>query len=223
MAKPRNTRTRSRSPLTRERVLDAAIALADESGIDALSMRRLGQELGVEAMSLYNHVQNKSDLLGGITDRVVRKIEMPETGDWKADLRAHAISAFDVLRAHPWACRLAMSPDHVVPISVRRADWMLRKLAEGGFGPEQSFHAYHAVDAHIQGFTLWHLSHGVGGQERLSDLVGWFLRQFPESEYPYMHAHARQHMEGFGQGEPGAFVLVLGLILDGIERLRAAV
>ena len=222
MAKRSRTSSSRRAPLNRERVLDAAIALADAEGVDALSMRRLGQELGVEAMSLYNHVANKSDLLGGIADRVVRQIDAPESGDWKADLRSHAISAYEVLSTHRWAPRLVMSPDHVVPSSVRRADWMLRKLAEGGFSPEQTFHAYHALDAHIQGFTLWHLGHGITGQEQLRDLVDWFLREFPESEYPYMHAHARQHLEGFGQGEPGAFTLVLDLILDGLERVRDA-
>ncbi|HWG55702.1 MAG TPA: TetR/AcrR family transcriptional regulator C-terminal domain-containing protein [Gaiellaceae bacterium] len=220
MARKR-TPTKQRQPLTRERVLDAAIALVDADGVDALSMRRLGQELGVEAMSLYNHVANKNDLLGGITDRVLREIEMPESGDWKADLRAHAISAYDVFRRHPWSCRLSMSPDHVVPRSVRRGDWMLAKLAAGGFSPVATYHAYHALDAHIQGFTLWHLGHAaVGVAERLEELASWFLREFPESEYPHMHLHVRQHLEGLGEGGPSIFVLVLDLILDGMERLR---
>ena len=111
-----------RTPLNRGRVLRAAVALADEAGIESLSMRRLGQELGVEAMSLYNHVANKDDLLNGITDLVVSEIELPEGGgDWKTALRRHAISAHDVLVAHPWACRLALSPDTVSLASVRRA------------------------------------------------------------------------------------------------------
>ena len=113
MPKPRRT------PLTRERVLRAAVALADESGIESLSMRRLGQELGVEAMSLYNHVANKDDLLNGITDLVLREIDLPEAGDWKEALRRHAISAHDVLVSHPWACSLALSPDRNSTASVR--------------------------------------------------------------------------------------------------------
>jgi AcrR family transcriptional regulator len=221
MVKPKSDTPKPRPPLTRERVLDAAVALVDANGIDALSMRRLGGELGVEAMSLYNHVENKDDLLRGITDRVLRAIEMPESGDWKRDLRAHAISAREVFAAHPWACRVSSSPDHVVPISVRRADWMLRRLREGGFSAEVTFHAYHALDAHIVGFTLWHIGHGIVSQERLEELAEWFYRAFPEAEYPDMYAHVRQHFDGVDRSRPGIFALVLDLILDGLERLRA--
>ena len=215
-------KAKRRQPLTRERVLDAAVALADAEGVDAISMRRLGQELGVEAMSLYNHVANKGDLLGGITERVLREIDLPETGDWKADLRAHALSAYRTLSGHPWACRLATSPDHIVPSSVRRADWILRRLREAGFTAETTYHAYHMLDAHIQGFTLWHLSHGIVGTDELAEVAARFLREFPEAEYPYMHEHARQHLDGFGEGQPGAFTLVLDMILDGIDAMRAA-
>jgi AcrR family transcriptional regulator len=211
---------RRRAPLSRERVLRAAVALADEGGIEALSMRRLGQELGVEAMSLYNHVASKDDLLDGITDLVLRQIELPDDGDWKEALRRSAVSAHEVLRGHPWACNLALSPERTVPVSVRRADWMLRRLREGGFSPELTYHAYHALDAHILGFTLWQLGHGIAGQEQLAELAERFFREFPPDEYPHLHEHARQHLDGFGQGGPGAFELVLDLLLDGFERMR---
>jgi AcrR family transcriptional regulator len=215
-----------RVPLTRERVLDAAVRLADESGIDALSMRRLAKELGVEAMSLYNHVANKDDLLAGITDLVLGEIELPEEGDWKTALRRSALSAHEVLRAHPWACTLALSPGRppspgrAVSVSVRRADWMLRQLREGGFSAEVAYHAYHALDAHILGFTLWQLGHGIVDESQIADLAESFFRQFPRAEYPYLYEHARQHLDGFGKGQPGAFVLVLDMILDGLERTR---
>jgi AcrR family transcriptional regulator len=206
-----------RPPLTRERVLQTAVALADEGGIEALSMRKLGYELGVEAMSLYNHVANKDDLLNGITDLVLSEIELPADGDWKTALRRSAVSAHEVLRRHPWACNLALSSARVVPVSVRRADWMLRRLREGGFSAELTYHAYHALDAHILGFTLWQLGHGIVDQEHVAELAAEFFRMFPPDEYPYMHEHATQHMEGLGQGEKGAFELVLDLILDGLE------
>jgi AcrR family transcriptional regulator len=210
----------SRTPLNRDRVLHAAITLADENGIDALSMRRLARTLGVEAMSLYNHVANKDDLLNGITDLVLREIELPSDEDWKAALRRSAISAHEVLRSHPWACNLALSPARVVPGSVRRADWLLRTLREAGFSPEITYHAYHALDAHILGFTLWQLGHGIVDEKHLADLAATFLQAFPADEYPDLHEHAQQHMTGFGRGEKGAFELVLDLILDGLERLR---
>jgi len=207
-----------RKPLNREQVLRAAVALADEAGIEALSMRRLGQELGVEAMSLYNHVASKDDLLNGITDLVLREIELPSDEDWKAALRLSAISAHEVLRRHPWACNLALSPARVVPVSVRRADWMLQTLREAGFPPEITYHAFHALDAHILGFTLWQLGHGIADQKHLAELAATFLQAFPAHEYPYVHEHAEQHLTGFGRGQKGAFELVLDLILDGLER-----
>ena len=214
--------TPQRTPLNRERVLRAAVALADERGIDSLSMRRLGQELGVEAMSLYNHVANKDDLLNGITDLVLSEFELPEDDDWKTALRRHAVSAHDVLRAHPWACNLAISPERNVPVSVTRAEWILRRLREGGFTAEITYHAFHALDAHILGFTMWQLGHGIVDQEHLKELAAGFFRRYPREEYPFLHEHAEQHFAGFGSGEKGAFELVLDLILDGLELQRDA-
>jgi AcrR family transcriptional regulator len=212
-----------RTPLNRERVLRAAVALADEAGIESLSMRRLGQELGVEAMSLYNHVAKKDDLLNGITDLVVSEIELPDgADDWKDALRRHAISAHDVLIAHPWACRLALSPDTESPASVRRAEWMLQQLREGGFSPEVTYHAYHALDAHILGFTLWQLGHGIVDAEQLRELAAAFFRRFGPDELPYLREHAEQHVAGFGREGKGAYELVLDLILDGLEQGRRA-
>jgi len=203
-------------------VLRAAVALADQSGIDSLSMRRLGQELGVEAMSLYNHVANKDDLLNGITDLVLSEIELPAEGSWKEALRRHAISAHDVLVSHPWACRLALSPDRTSMVSVQRAEWMLRQLREGGFSPEVTYHAYHALDSHILGFTLWQLGHGIADAEQLRELAAEFFRGFGPEEYPYLREHAEQHFAGFGSDGKGAYELVLDLILDGIAREREA-
>ena len=207
-----------RKPLSRDRVLHAAVALADDAGLGALSMRRLGQELGVEAMSLYNHVANKDDLLDGITGVVLGEIELPDDGDWKEALRRHALSAHGVFRRHPWACNLALSPDRTVPVSVRRADWMLGCLRGAGFSPELTYHAYHALDAHILGFTLWELGHGVVDSEELAQLAETFFRQFPPADYPHMHEHAQQHMTPEDVPGNGAFETVLDLILDGIER-----
>jgi AcrR family transcriptional regulator len=217
MAKP----TRKRRPrLTRERILRAAIRLADDGGIEALSMRRLGRELGVEAMSLYNHVASKDDLLDGITDVVVQEIEMPGDAEWKDALRRHAVSAHEAFRRHPWACNLVLSPARTVPASVRRTEWMLRRLREAGLSAEVTYHAYHALDSHILGFTLWQVGHGVV-DENLDELVATFFEEFPPAEYPFLYEHAQQHLTGFGRSGKGAFELVLDLILDGLDELRA--
>jgi AcrR family transcriptional regulator len=219
------TETRSgtppRAPLNRERVLRAAIDLADEGGIEALSMRRLAKALGVEAMSLYNHVNGKDDLLAGITEAVLHEMELPAGDDWKADLRRYAVSAHEVLLRHPWASSLALSPPRVISISVERAEWVLRRLREAAFPPEVTYHAFHAVEAHVLGFTLWQLGHGIRGREDVEELAADFLRSFPLEDHPHMHEHVRQHIDGSVEG-PGAYELVLDLILDGLERMRDA-
>jgi AcrR family transcriptional regulator len=208
-----------RAPLSRERVVAGAMTLADESGIEALSMRKLAKALGVEAMSLYNHVAGKDDLLAGMVEAVLREMELPATGDWKADLRRYAISAHDVLLEHPWAPQLALSPPRVVPVSIERAEWTLRRLDQAGFPPEITYHAFHILEAHVLGFTLWQLGHGVRGSEDVAQLATEFMRAFPLDDYPHMHLHVRQHIDGDVPG-PGAFELVLDLILDGLEAMR---
>ena len=223
MARTTDPTAPPRTPLSRERVLRAAVRLADEGGVEALSMRKLGQELGVEAMSLYNHVANKDDLLDGITDLVLSEIELPpDETPWKAALRQSAISAHAVLRRHPWACNLALSPARTLPVSVQRAEWTLRRLRQAGFSADVTYHAYHALDSHVLGFTLWQVGHGIVDADDVADLAATFFRTFPPEEYPYMHEHAQQHMDGFGRGETGAFELVLDLILDGLEQARDA-
>ena len=201
-------------------MLHAAIALADEHGIEALSMRRLAKDLGVEAMSLYNHVANKDDLLDGMTDLVLSEIDLPSTGeDWKEALRQNAISAHDVLRRHRWACSLALSPTRNIPVRLRNMEWMLGQLREAGFSAELTYDAYHALDSHIMGFTLWELGHSLTPED-LPALAANFIREFPAETYPYVHEHVEQHLAGFGRGGKGAFQFVLDLILDGLERLR---
>ena len=148
-----------RARLSRERVLRAAITLADHSGLESLTMRRLGQELGVEAMSLYNHVANKDDILDGIVDLVLGDIEVPPTGtDWKTAMRQRAISAHEVLLAHPWAAMLIMSRFNIGPGMTRYLDATLGRLRDGGFSIEGALDAWHTLDSHLYGFTLQELN-----------------------------------------------------------------
>src|SRR5262249_2985434 len=157
-----------RAPLTRDRVVSAAIALADESGIDAVSMRKLAKDLGVEAMSLYNHVSNKSDLVDAMVDRVVREIDLPSDPDWETAIRRCAISAYETFLRHPWACSLVMAPGKLRiedNPQFRYMEWLLDRLAKAGFSPELTYRGYHALDSHILGFTMWHLGHSAGGED----------------------------------------------------------
>lgn len=211
-----------RAPLNRDRVLRRAMRLADAGGIASISMRRLGQALGVEAMSLYNHVANKDDILDGITDLVVREIELPSsTAEWDVALRRSAMSAHDVLLRHPWACSLAMSPLRDVPARIGFIDAILGCLRRAGFSPQTTYHAYHALDSHILGFTLWEVGHSTGTED-LAGLATTFLEQLPEGAYPHLVEHAELHLSRSGPDGRDEFGFGLDLILDGLKRMRAS-
>ena len=209
-----------RAPLTRERVLRAAIDLADASGIESLSMRKLGQALGVEAMSLYNHVANKDDILNGIVDIVESDIKLPAPGtDWKGALRRTAMSAHDVYERHPWAASLSLSTTGDRPARWRYMNAILGRLREGGFSAELTDLAYHALESHIAGFTLWAAQLQVDEAD-LPELATEFLATVPVDDLPYLVEHLHQHLRERGPDEPGAFAFGLDLILDGLERIR---
>ena len=202
-------------------MLRAALALADDGGIESLSMRKLGQQLGVEAMSLYNHVANKDDIEDGIVEIVLGEIEVPSDGaDWKAALRQTAISSHEVFVQHRWACSLLMRRARVSPARMRWMEAVLRTLREAGFSADMTHHAYHALDSHITGFTLWQVSMPFETKEELVDLAEGFLREIPADEYPYVIEHAHQHLEPASPDGATEFEFGLELILDGLERLR---
>jgi AcrR family transcriptional regulator len=210
-----------RTPLSRERVLGAAVALADESGLDAVSMRRLARELGVEAMSLYNHVAGKDDILGGIVELVAGEIDLAlDEADWKVGMRRRAISAHEVLSAHAWAGNLWMSSRSLGGARMRYAESVLRGLREGGFPPELTYHAFHVLQSYVLGVTLQEQNLRFEPGE-LKELAGRFLREFPADEFPELAEHVRQHMEP-SEGHGGTFEFGLELVLDGLERLRDA-
>jgi AcrR family transcriptional regulator len=200
-------------------VLRAAVELADAHGIEALSMRRLAKELGVEAMSLYNHVANKDAILDGIVDVVVDEIDLSFDADWKDALRRAAISERDVLVRHGWASSLRTSRRTGGPAQLRKADWTLRTLREAGFSKELVYHAFHFLEAYVVGATVQRLNFPHEGEE-LARLAEGFLRDFPSDDYPDLAQHIREHLEPH-PGESG-FERGLDLILDGLERLRDA-
>ena len=209
-----------RPPLSRERVLRAAIDLADVGGIESLSMRRLAQELGVEAMSLYYHVANKGDILDGIVDLVVGEFQLPShDAEWKSAIRATAISAHEVLVRHPWSARLVLSGSGVSMARLRYMDAILGTLRRAGFSAEMTDHAYHALDSHIMGFTLWQVGMNLGTEEDLKDMAGQFLAQLSVEEFPHLAEHIEQHLKPSDPDDVPEFEFGLGLILDGLERL----
>jgi len=209
-----------RTPLGPDHILDAAVALADEAGLEALSMRRLGQAVGVEAMSLYNHVANKDAILDGMVARVFSQIELPaQSGDWEEELRRCAVSFHGALRRHPWACSLVMAPasgHEALAARMRYIDALLRTLREAGFTPEQAYHAYHAIDAHTVGFTMWELGHTSPWTEAAVDAA---MRVVESGEFPYVFEHAQQHELDH---DVSGFEFGLDLIFDGLRQLRGS-
>jgi AcrR family transcriptional regulator len=152
MASPTEPATRRRLPLSRERVLRAAVAFADEAGIASLSMRKLGEAVGVEAMSLYNHVANKGELLDGMIDFVFGEIELPAgDADWKAAVYQRAVSARRVLSRHPWAIALMESRTSPGPATLRHHDAVIGNLRQGGFSVEMAAHAFSLLDSYTYG------------------------------------------------------------------------
>ena len=215
MAKQTDT---PRTPLSKERVLRAAIELADSEGIEALSMRRLAKELGVEAMSLYNHVANKGEILAGIIDLVAGAFDLPsDKSDWKVAMRRNAISSRDVLLRHRWATSIWMTQGGG-PARLRNGDWMLRTLREAGFSPELIYHAFHILESYVLGYTLQQLNFPYKGEE-LAGLAADFLKQIPVEDYPDLVEHIHQHIEPHDE-ETSGFELGLDLILDGLDRGR---
>ena len=216
-------RAEPRARLTRDRVLRAAMDLADEGGIEAVTMRRLARALGVEAMSLYYYAANKDDILTGIVDLVVREIDLPATeGDWQAAIRASAISAHRVLRRHPWACNLLMSAPRILPGRLRYIDALLSRLGEARLPADLTDLAYHALDSHILGFTLWEAGYTSASRDLPPDFAATFLRDLPMEDYPHLADHVAYHLRPPSASRKGEFEFVLDLILDGLERARGA-
>ena len=174
-----------RTPLTRQRVLRAAVALADRGGVGALSMRKLAQELGVEAMSLYHHVANKDDILDGIVDVVFGEIELP-TGEagWEAAMRRRSVSAREALRRHPWATGLMESRRTPGPANIRHHDAVLGVLRNAGFPVELAAHAYSLLDSYIYGFALQEASLPFHTPEETAEVAQEIMAVFPADDYP---------------------------------------
>jgi AcrR family transcriptional regulator len=218
-----STRAEPRLPLTRERVLAAAVALADRDGLGSLSMRKLAQELGVEAMSLYHHVANKDDILDGLVDVVFSEIDLPSGEDgWRAAMRQRAISAREALRRHPWATGLMESRPTPGAANLRHHDSVLGVLRGAGFSVELAAHAYSLLDSYIYGFALQEANLAFHTPEEAAEVARAIMAAFPASEYPHLTEIAVDHVLQPGYDYGNEYLFGLDLILDGLERALAA-
>jgi AcrR family transcriptional regulator len=210
-----------RAPLTRDRVLGAAVALADEVGMNSLSMRKLGEALGVEAMSLYNHVANKSDLIDGMIDVVFGEIELPrDEPDWREAMRRRAISARRVLGRHPWAIGRMESRTSPGPATLRHHDAVLGCLRRAGFSIELTAHAYSLLDSYIYGFALQEAALPFRSGEESVEVAQQIMEHFSADAYPHLTELAVEHVLKPGYDYGKEFEVGLHLILDALERAR---
>ncbi len=214
--------TTTREPLSSKRVLQAAVALADEAGLEAFSMRGLAQELGVVPMALYKHVANKEQLLDGMVDIVFGEIELPSGElDWRSAMRRRAISTREALRRHSWAIGM-MESRHPGPANLRNHNAVMGCLRKAGFSFRMAIHASSVQDAYIYGFALQERDTGF----KTPDSAGEAARRRAETigaleDYPYLVEIAAKLPES-GYEDAVEFAWGLDLILDGLDRLRHA-
>lgn len=208
-----------RSPLSKDRVLSTALHLADRSGIHSLSMRKIAAELDVQAMSLYNHVANKDEILDGLVELVVAEIEIPSLDDdWKVAMRRRGLSAHEVLLRHPWAIITLITRTSAGPKMLRYIDATLGCLRKAEFSYEIADHAWNAMDNHIYGFTLQEVNFPFEEAE-YADTAREFLPLINTKDYPYFTELATLVMQRRYSGMHD-FEFGLNLILDGLEGHR---
>ena len=219
MTEETSTSPERRERLTRERVFRAAVDMADESGIEKLTMRALAQSLGVEAMSLYYHVKNKDDILGGMIDLVVAEVDIPVPGDdWKSAQRRRATSLHDMLSRHPWVAPVMETRTNPGPAALRYYDSTIGSLRRAGFSIALAAHAFAAIDAYVYGFGLQELSLPFEDETDVGEVAEALLLALPPDEYPHLTEMILDHALQPGYNHGAEFAWGLDLILDGFEQ-----
>jgi AcrR family transcriptional regulator len=211
----------TRRPLSRERVLRAALALADQGGVETLTMRKLGHALGVEAMSLYRHVVNKDDMVDGMVDLVFSEIDLPPSGDdWKTAMRDRAVSVREVLSRHKWAIGMMESRRNPGPANLRHHDAVIGSLRAAGFDMAMAAHAYSLLDSYIYGFALTKMNLPFAPSDDVAEVAQSMLQPFPLNDYPNLVAFITEHAMKPGYDYGDEFEYGLDLILDGLQSAR---
>ena len=218
MSETTNTNTQPRVPLSRHRALSAAVALADADGIDSLTMRKLAQVLGVEAMSLYHHVKNKNDILDGMVDMVFGEIDLPSNdNDWKTAMRQRATSVREVLTRHQWAISIMESRTSPGPLTLRHHDWVLGCCRNAGFSIEMAAHAFSLIVSYIYGFVMQEVNLPFNDADDLHDVVESIMPELTAEDYPNLTELTTQYILQPGYSYGNEFQYGLDLILDGLE------
>ncbi len=214
-----------RKPLSRERVLEGAVALADEIGVEALTMRKLADALDVKPMTIYHHVPGKEQIIDGMVDVVFGEIDLPPTDlDWKQAIRIRCVSARAALNRHWWAAPLMETRTSPGPASITHHDAVIGCFRRGGLSLQMTAHAYAVLDSFIYGFALQEASlpfHGEEPDVPLDELAVGMLEAFPAQAYPNFIEFTVEHALQPGYDFGDSFEFGLDLILDGIERAIA--
>jgi AcrR family transcriptional regulator len=217
MLKQTSESSQERAPLSRERVLRAAMVVADTAGVQALTIRTLAAELGVTPMSVYYYVANKSEILDGIVDVVFNEIDIPPgDGDWRAEIRRRAISARRVLARHPWVIGLLESRKTPGPATLRHHDAMIGTLRGAGFSVEMTAHAYALLDSYVYGFALQEAALPFDGPETVADVAEPIMQRFLADEYPHLVEMATEYILQPGYDFGDEFEFGLNVILDAL-------
>jgi len=209
----------ARLPLNRDRILAAAVEIADERGVAAITMRAVASRLGVEAMSLYNHVANKDDILDGMADLVANQFDLPQDADtWREAMRRRAVSAHQVFGRHPWAPMLFDSRESSGPARLHYFDWVLGTLMTAGFSVDGAGRAFSLLDSYVYGFGIQQFNVSASGDASAEEMAEAILASIPRDEYPYLHQMA-VHAMRVGYDAEADFGFGLEIILDGLERI----
>jgi AcrR family transcriptional regulator len=219
MLKPGSENHQRRLPLSRERVLDAAMAIADADGIEALTIRSLAQELGVKPMAIYYHVANKSEILDSIVDLVFAEIELPAAdGDWRSEIVRRANSARRALSRHRWAIGLMESRRSPGAATLRQHDAVIGTLRRAGFSVEMTAHAYALLDSYVYGFALQEAALPFQGTDTAADVTEPIMERFRSDQYPHLVEMATEYILQPGYDFGDEFEFGLGVILDALMR-----
>jgi AcrR family transcriptional regulator len=216
--------TETRAPLSRERVLETAVSLADRHGMECVSMRKLADELRVAAMSIYYHVPNKVELIDGMIDIVFSEIEPPSLDlDWKTAMRRRAVSTREALGRHRWAVGHMEGRSHHGAANLRLHDAVLGCLRAAGFSLEMTVHAYSVQDAYIYGFALQETDMSPETPDDFAAVAERQMDTYKDvlADYPHLVEVVGGHVAKSGYDYATEFLFGLDLILDGLDRLRA--
>ena len=217
----RSTEAANRAPVNRQRTLEVALAVADSEGIEAVTMRRLARELGVEAASLYHHVNGKDQILDGLVDVVAAEVEPPKpSADWREAVTQRAHHTRASLLRHPWAVSLMASRTSPGPATLRLLETGIRCFREGGFSVPMAAHAVSTLDSYVHGFVLQEVNLPFRSESELAAMTTAIMKTFPAAEFPYLFEMTVEHVLQPGYAYGKEFDCGLAVVLNGVTALR---